>query len=211
MGVLIFILAFTSLSAKFEANISLPLNSELILISKNEGLLRVIKNTEQGYKKIDEFYASYGQAKGKKLKKDDLKTPVGIYFATEIMTRSDLPDNKYGSAAFVLNYPNPIDAFFKRTGSGIWIHGTENIERLGDKKATLGCVILENEDLLKLVNSNKISVNKTPIIISNKFDDVTILVSKNKQLRIEAKDGLVKYRVTIAGLGKPNILYERLN
>lgn len=211
MGVLIFILTFTSLFAKFDAHISLPLNSELVLVSKNEGLLRIIKNTGQGYKTTDEFYVSYGQAKGKKIKKDDLKTPVGIYFATEIMTRSDLPDNKYGSAAFVLNYPNPIDIFLNRTGGGIWIHGTEDIERLGNKKTTLGCVILENQDLLKLVNSNKIKVNKTPIIISNKFDDVTFLVSNSKQLRIEGKDGGVKYRVTIAGLEKPSILYERLD
>ncbi|MEI6092479.1 MAG: L,D-transpeptidase family protein [bacterium] len=211
MGVLIFILAFTSVSAKFNASVELPLNSELILISKNEGLLRVMKKGKDQYEKTYEFFASYGQAKGKKLKEDDLKTPVGIYFATEIMTRGDLPDNKYGSAAIVLNYPNTIDTSLKRTGKGIWIHGTEDIERLSNKKSTLGCIILENEDLLKLINNNKISVNKTPIIIINKFDDVRLLGSDIKQLTIEANDGTVKYRVTIAGLEKPSILYERLN
>ncbi|MCX6112397.1 MAG: L,D-transpeptidase family protein [Proteobacteria bacterium] len=150
MGVLIFAFIVMPLMANFSATVTIPVDSELIIVSKNEGLLRLVERKTVGYKTSDEFYVSYGQSKGTKFKENDYKTPTGVYFATSMMTRNDLPDNSYGAAATILNYPNPIDILLKKTGNGIWIHGTDDIERLSNKKSTRGCIILENKDLLKL-------------------------------------------------------------
>lgn len=92
------------------------------------------------------FTCTTGQAAGDKEREGDLKTPEGVYFVVQRIG-SGLEFLKYGTEAYTLNYPNPVDRLRKKTGYGIWIHGR------GEPLAPLqtqGCVSLNNEDLASI-------------------------------------------------------------
>ncbi len=89
------------------------------------------------------FTCTTGQVVGDKEQEGDLKTPEGIYFVVQRIG-SGLEFLKYGTEAYTLNYPNPVDRLRKKTGYGIWIHGR------GEPLAPLqtqGCVSMNNDDL----------------------------------------------------------------
>lgn len=89
------------------------------------------------------FTCATGQVSGDKTFEGDLKTPEGVYFTTG--KRTGLKDFAlYGTMAFPLDFPNPVDRIKGKTGYGIWIHGR------GKKLVpmdTQGCVALVNEDI----------------------------------------------------------------
>ncbi len=98
-----------------------------------------------------------------KEKKNDFKTPIGVY---KIVDKKDKVEPKYGPLAFVLNYPNHLDRSFNRDGYGIWLHGFP----IGckDKSFTKGCVAAPNDNLLKI--DKKIDYKKSIVIISPSKD-----------------------------------------
>lgn len=110
---------------------------------------------------------SIGQAGVGKERAWDRKTPLGIYFITESLDTSKLHD-KYGVAAFPLDYPNAWDRFNKRTGYGIWLHGVDHNNPERPPLDTDGCLSLPNEELLRLVDSLKPLV--TPVIVAREMD-----------------------------------------
>ena len=92
------------------------------------------------------YICTTGQSEGDKLVEGDLKTPEGVYFVIQRIA-SGLDFEKYGTEAYTLNYPNPVDRLRRKTGYGIWIHGrgvpiTPNL--------TEGCVSLNNPDIAVL-------------------------------------------------------------
>ena len=96
---------------------------------------------------------------GDKLKRGDLKTPVGVY---EILKRFKPTDQFYGPLAFVLSYPNLFDVLRNKTGDGIWIHGMP-IDGKDRDDRTKGCVAFENNSLL--VFDTEINAQSTVVII----------------------------------------------
>ncbi len=64
--------------------------------------------TASGIVKIDQRYMSIGENGVGKKRAWDRKTPLGIYFITEQLDTSNL-DDKYGVAAYPLDYPNAWD------------------------------------------------------------------------------------------------------
>lgn len=208
MSVLIFILLSGLIPSNhaFKAELCLPNKSNVLIASMETGMIRLIEQDLNNKKSTKIFYASFGQKRGRKKKEGDHKTPIGVYFATSIATRAELPDESYGAVAIPLNYPNPVDQRLKKTGHGIWIHGTDDIERLADKSVSGGCIVLDNKEILKL--HKMIRVNKTPIIITNNFDDVKILSSNCKTPEITVNDNELRYKVTSSGLPASNVLYQ---
>lgn len=112
-----------------------------------------------------------GKVSGNKQIEGDQKTPVGIYrfrrkLSDQWLNRQYGPKVAavYGSGALVTNYPNFIDRYFyRKTGSGIWVHGTEASEPL----ATRGCISLSNDQLLEL--KPFVELNYTPILIEEQL------------------------------------------
>ena len=92
---------------------------------------------------IKTYFISSGQVQGNKEVRGDLKTPEGIYYTVRFIPESNL-EAKFGSGAFVLDYPNELDRLRRKTGSGIWIHGSD-IEMIDFD--TEGCVRFENEEI----------------------------------------------------------------
>ena len=115
----------------------------------------------------DQRYMSIGTAGVGKQKAWDKKTPLGVYFITESLDTSKLHD-KYGVAAFPLDYPNAWDRFNRRTGDGIWLHGVDKNNPERPPHDTDGCLALPNEELLRLVDSLHPTV--TPVIVAREIE-----------------------------------------
>ncbi|EPJ47844.1 MAG: erfK/YbiS/YcfS/YnhG protein [Osedax symbiont Rs1] len=94
---------------------------------------------------IKDFYASHGQGGTDKRKQGDKKSPVGVYFTTGRLLDENLPQ-RYGAGALPLNYPNAWDYRNKRTGNGIWLHGSPVDTYSRPPMASLGCLSLTNPD-----------------------------------------------------------------
>jgi murein L,D-transpeptidase YafK len=117
------------------------------------------------------YRTSTGQVAGDKLIEGDLKTPEGIYFMVRIREDNELM-SKYGRRAFDLNYPNQFDKLEHKTGYGIWLHGTDEPERLEIPRTSEGCVVISNENIEEI--SEFVTLYRTPIIISEEVTDVDL-------------------------------------
>jgi murein L,D-transpeptidase YafK len=131
----------------------------------------------EGLELIGSYNITTGKAKGDKQKRGDLKTPEGVYFFTELLDGKKLP-SRYGVLAVVLDYPNPVDLAKGKTGSGIWLHGTDDPERLERPRDSKGCVVALDEDVLKIIKS--VYLDKTPIIISESVEFIKKSAALNK-------------------------------
>ena len=90
-----------------------------------------------------------------------------MYFVKTELKKNALTDF-YGSGAYPLDYPNEFDRRNRRTGSGIWLHGTPSDTYSRPPRASNGCVVLANDDLNKLAPYLQAGI--TPIIITNRMD-----------------------------------------
>ena len=113
------------------------------------------------------YQCSTGENDGPKAKRNDRKTPEGIYFFTNSYLDETLAPI-YGARALPINYPNVIDQMEGKEGYGIWFHGTNKPIIPND---TNGCVSLENKDIEEL--ATLIKMFDTPIIISSRMEMVS--------------------------------------
>ena len=111
----------------------------------------------------DQRYMSIGLNGAGKEKAWDRKTPLGVYFITERLDTSKL-DDKYGVAAFPLDYPNAWDRQMQRTGSGIWLHGVDRNNPDRPPLDTDGCLALPNDEISLLADVLEPLV--TPVIVA---------------------------------------------
>ncbi|MBN1114298.1 MAG: L,D-transpeptidase family protein, partial [Oligoflexia bacterium] len=181
--------------------------AELVIVSKSKGQLRIIKNSKNNFLTVEEIFVSYGKKPGDKKLSGDKKTPAGAYFVTEIIPRQELKD-MYGAGALPLNYPNPIDELTGKKGNSIWIHGTDNTERLSSLNNTNGCLVMNNDRFNSLVRH--IRLNKTPVLITDEFTDVHLRKTRRRDFRIVARQDNIFYRV-INNAKTGNIVYEKIN
>lgn len=116
---------------------------------------------------IRESYISVGARGVGKTLEGDGKTPIGVYFIQKNLPGETLPD-LFGVGALTLNYPNAIDLMNKRTGSGIWLHGTPSAQYARAPESTDGCVVLSNPEMSQLLNLR--GLRMTPVIIADRLD-----------------------------------------
>jgi len=112
-----------------------------------------------------------GEEDGDKLQEGDLRTPEGIYFFSRIIDGRSLPA-EYGVRAFTTDYPNIFDRLDGKDGSNIWLHATDEPDRVWDGRNTRGCVVVTNEGLEILTSSISMGPlsKATPIIVREHFD-----------------------------------------
>ena len=94
---------------------------------------------------VKDYYMTIGTAGYGKQIEGDNKTPIGLYSVTREIDGKTLPD-LYGSGAFPVDYPNKVDKWRKRTGYGIWLHGTPSDTYSRAPLASQGCFVLSNDD-----------------------------------------------------------------
>ncbi len=149
-------------------NISADSTTNVLIVDKSKQMLFIKKGGfPDSVEQFEKFRITTGKVHGNKEKEGDLKTPEGIYYIIGKTSGDKLPE-KYGPLALVLNYPNPVDRIFDRTGSDIWIHGRN--EEIVDRQ-TEGCISLENNYILNLASF--ITINKTPVIIVDSLDNLS--------------------------------------
>ena len=120
----------------------------------------VVRNKDGELKKMKDMPCTTGMHGGGKLLEGDRKTPEGVYFLQGKAT-GGLDFDSFGNTAFPLNYPNPVDRIQGKTGNGIMIHGRG---RSFGPRQTLGCVVLENDDVDTL--DRHVRIHATPVVIA---------------------------------------------
>jgi murein L,D-transpeptidase YafK len=138
-----------------------------LVVDTSRATLFVYENVNGEPRYVTDFYITIGKLGTEKVSEGDKRTPIGVYFVKADLPKSKLAD-MYGSGAYPLSYPNEWDRRNKRTGSGIWLHGTPSGTYSRPPRASDGCVVLANDDLNKLAPYLQVGI--TPVIITNRMD-----------------------------------------
>ncbi len=138
-----------------------------LVVDTSRATLFVYENVNGEPRYVTDFYITIGKLGTEKVSEGDKRTPIGVYFVKADLPKSKLAD-LYGSGAYPLSYPNEWDRKNKRTGSGIWLHGTPSGTYSRPPRASDGCVVLANEDLNKIAPYLQVGI--TPVIITNQMD-----------------------------------------
>ncbi len=139
----------------------------IIVVDTSKSTLYLYENANGKPRYVTDFYISVGKKGIGKVSEGDQRTPLGVYFVNGKLPRNKLPAF-YGPDAYPISYPNEWDQRQGRDGHGIWLHGTPNDTYSRPPKASNGCVVLTNRDLLKL--GKLLQIGLTPVIITSKMD-----------------------------------------
>jgi murein L,D-transpeptidase YafK len=151
-----------------------------ILVDKATNTLELADLQDGEYVTLKKLHATLGKVKGDKEQEGDQKTPEGIYTFNQILKPPSLPA-KYGTMAFVVNYPNDYDRIAGRTGYGIMLHATNTPDRLNQDYDSEGCVVCKNEELAEMASSIRLGL--TPILVFQKLSDEYRRPGKDPEIR----------------------------
>ena len=138
-----------------------------IVVDTSKSTLYLYENVNGEARYVSDFYISVGKKGADKVSEGDQRTPLGVYFINSKLTKDKLTDF-YGSVAYPLSYPNEWDRRQGRDGHGIWLHGTPSDTYSRPPRASNGCVVLSNDDLLQI--GKRVQIGHTPVIITNQMD-----------------------------------------
>jgi murein L,D-transpeptidase YafK len=138
-----------------------------LLVDSKHSRLYVFANADGRPRLIADYYVTLGKNGMEKTREGDQKTPIGVYHVTANLPRQKLTDF-YGAGAFPINYPNEWDRRKGRNGHGIWLHGTPSALYSRPPRASDGCIVLANPDLLTL--GAYLQVGLTPVIIADEVE-----------------------------------------
>lgn len=144
-----------------------PKQRYAVVVDTSKSTLYLYENVKGEPRYVADFYISVGKKGADKASEGDQKTPLGVYFVNQHLTRDKLTDF-YGSGAYPISYPNEWDKRLGRDGHGIWLHGTPSDTYSRPPLASNGCVVLNNDDLTHL--GSHLQVGITPVIITRKMD-----------------------------------------
>lgn len=182
----------------------------VILVEKSTHRLFLYENDNGSPRLIRQFDVATGKSKGDKKVQGDRKTPEGIYFINNFLSDNFLLKKYgnyakiYGIGAFPLNYPNVYDKLEKKTGGGIWLHSTDDDNRVSKKLDSRGCVVLKKDDLLRVSRFLDIH-NKTPVIIVEKA------YLQDKRSQLEEKSSILNFIISWQQAWKSQSLYPYIS
>jgi len=141
----------------------------ILVVEKATHKLHLYENDGTFPKLVKTFSTATGKFKGDKTTNGDHKTPEGIYTIYDFLSKEELLRRHgsyaeiYGNGAFPMDYPNFIDSRSGKSGGGIWLHSTDDDNRISKGLDSRGCVVVQNADLKEL--SKYIELKNTPIIV----------------------------------------------
>lgn len=141
----------------------------VFVVDKSARKLTIYERNGKQIRKVNEFPADMGKSTGNKTRRDDYKTPEGIYFLQKKLTQPVIPQSLYGDLAFTTNYPNLFDQRESKTGSGIWLHAVPDNVPL--TRGSRGCVVVRNNVIKQI--AEYVKLGETPILIFNKVEYIT--------------------------------------
>lgn len=161
-----------------------PLVKHAMAVDASKSRLYLFENTSGGLRLVANYYVSVGKYGIGKVEEGDQRTPLGVYFVSRNLKRTELPKlygpGFYGPTAMTLNYPNPLDMRRGKTGGGIWLHGTPPTEYARVPRASDGCMVLSNTDLTQIART--VALRTTPVVIADRLQWVqpTSLTAENR-------------------------------
>jgi len=144
-----------------------PGQTHALVIDSRHSRLYVFENVRGRPHYLADYYVSLGKRGVDKAREGDQKTPIGVYHVTANLPRQKLTDF-YGAGAYPINYPNEYDRQRGRNGFGIWVHGTPPDTYSRPPRASDGCIVLANPDLLSV--GRLLQVGRTPVIIADEIE-----------------------------------------
>lgn len=144
-----------------------PGQRHVVVVDTGKSTLYLFENVNGEPRYVADFYITQGKKGADKTAEGDQKTPLGVYFVNQYLSRDKLTDF-YGSGAYPISYPNEWDRRLKRDGHGIWLHGTPSDTYSRPPLASNGCVVLSNDDLTHL--GRHLQVGVTPVIITRQME-----------------------------------------
>ena len=172
--------------------LEIPDNVDDVLVAIADSATMYRYSRDRDRRRIEEQdsrYMSIGTNGVGKQRAWDKKTPLGVYFITERLDTTKLHD-KYGVAAFPLDYPNAWDLHNKRTGNGIWLHGVDHKNPQRPPLDTDGCLALPNEEILALAADLRPLI--TPVVVTRRLRMAT--ESEIEKTRLEFRGALDIWR-----------------
>ncbi|MFZ4714156.1 MAG: L,D-transpeptidase family protein [Bacteriovoracaceae bacterium] len=168
------LLSFPALAEIFYPSNMLQLDDKfshhVMLVEKSSHKISVYKNTNGIPELVKTYKIATGKFAGNKTNEGDKKTPEGIYQLWDFYSKDKLHkmynanDAKiFGAGAFPTNYPNIIDSRNGKTGSGIWLHSTDDESRIDKGLDSKGCVVVVDSDLKEI--AQYIDLDNTSIVI----------------------------------------------
>jgi murein L,D-transpeptidase YafK len=144
-----------------------PGQTHALVVDSRRSRLYVFQNVAGRPQYLADFYVTLGKRGVDKAREGDQKTPIGVYHVTANLPRQKLTDF-YGAGAYPINYPNPWDRRLGRDGYGIWVHGTPPDTYSRPPRASDGCIVLANPDLVAV--GRFVQVGTTPVIIADEVE-----------------------------------------
>src|SRR3954467_2921729 len=156
----------------------------VLLVDSRRSRLYVFANDGGRPRLIADYYVTLGKNGMEKTREGDQKTPIGVYHVTANLPRKKLTDF-YGAGAFPINYPNEWDRRQGRNGHGIWLHGVPSDVYSRPPRASDGCIVLANADLVAL--GRQLQIGLTPVIIADEIEwsDAAALQAERASLAAE--------------------------
>lgn len=134
-----------------------------LVVDKSTRTLTVWRQDGGQIKNVESVPVDLGRKPGDKKTLGDRRTPEGIYFFQDIYEAHEINFDEYGERAFTTDYPNFYDRLSRKTGNGIWLHGTPDKRSL--RRGSRGCVVVRN-DVIKRIGQY-ITPKLTPLIIED--------------------------------------------
>ena len=144
-----------------------PEQKHALVVDSRRSRLYVYANDGGRPRLVADYYVTLGKNGTEKTREGDQKTPIGVYHVTANLPRSKLTDF-YGAGAFPINYPNEWDRRQGRNGHGIWLHGVPSDVYSRPPRASDGCIVLANADLVAL--GRQLQIGLTPVIIADEIE-----------------------------------------
>jgi len=140
----------------------------VILVDQLNSRIYVYRNIGGDLQLETDYFITIGLKGYGKQKRGDQKTPIGVYHVTQYIDGDELPD-LYGEGALPINYPNAWDKRQKRTGGGIWIHGTPSYTYNRSPWASDGCIVVSNPDFLHIDKYIRPGLH-TPVVVTKQVN-----------------------------------------
>ncbi len=144
-----------------------PQETHAFVVDSRSSRLYVFANEAGKARLLEDYYVTLGKNGMLKTREGDQKTPVGVYHVTANLPKEKLTDF-YGAGAFPINYPNEWDKRLGRNGHGIWLHGVPREVYSRPPRASDGCIVLANPDLVSL--GRHVQVGLTSVIIADEIE-----------------------------------------
>lgn len=154
-----------------------PKQKYAVVVDVSASRLYLFKNQAGQPQLVHNHYVTIGKLGAQKAREGDQRTPLGVYFVTNHLPRSQLDKtygiqaDLYGVGAWPISYPNEWDKREGRTGHGIWLHGSPAQTYARPPQASNGCVVLTNSEMSKIADYLQVGI--TPVVITEKIDWIT--------------------------------------